>query len=58
MQPVALNTLRPLDMAYPCRVTPFPTILALQDFWVHVCTMNCCDKASNIEVPIDNFLGI
>jgi len=58
MQLVALNTLRLLDMAYPCCVTPFPTILVLWNSWVHVCTTNCCNKASNVEASVDNFLGI
>ena len=45
-------------MTYASHVPPFPTILTLQDIWVHVDTMNHSDRASYIEASVDDFLGI
>jgi len=55
---VTPHTLSPLNMANTCHMAPLPTILALWHSWVHVCTTNCCDVATNVELTIDDFLGI
>jgi len=39
-------------------MTLLPTILVLENARVHVGTPNCSDYVSNIEMPVDNFLGI
>ena len=39
-------------------MTPLPTILTLRDTRVHVSTSNCSDYVSNVETPVDKFLGI
>jgi len=39
-------------------MTPLPTILVLRDARVHVGTPNHSDYVSNVETPVDNFLGI
>jgi len=39
-------------------MTPLPTILALGDARVHVGTPNYSSYISNIETPVDNFLGV
>jgi len=39
-------------------VAPLPTILALRDAWVHVCSMNGHDVPTNIEAPVDKHFGI
>jgi len=45
-------------MANICHMAPLPTILALWYSWIHVCTTNCCDVATDVELMIDDFLGI
>jgi len=39
-------------------VIPFPTVLTLQHARVHVSTTDCSDIASNIEVFVDDLLGV
>ena len=58
MRPITLNIFGPLNTTYASYVFPFPTILALWDTQVHVGSVNYSDKASYIEVSVDNFLGI
>ena len=52
------HTLSPLNAANTCRIAPLPTILALWYFLVHICTMNYCNIATDVEPTIDDFLGI
>jgi len=47
-----------LDTAYPCQMTPLPTILALRDTRIHVGTTHCCNNTSYIETSVNNFLNI
>jgi len=47
-----------LNATYAGCVPLFPTILALQDTWIHVGTTNHSDKASYIEVSVNYFLSI
>ena len=58
MWTVILNGLGPLNMTYPCCVTLLPTILALRNTWVYICTLYSSDEGSNVEASIDDFLGI
>ena len=58
MRPVTLNTFGPLNATYSHNVLPFPTILALQDTWVYVGSMNRGNKAFYIEASVDYFLGV
>jgi len=37
-------------------MSPLPTVLALQDTWVHIGTFNGSDEMSNVEVTIDDVL--
>jgi len=34
-------------------MSPFPTILALGDTRVHVCSADSCNKLADIEVPVN-----
>jgi len=52
------HILGPLNTANTCHMAPLPTILALRYSWVHICAMNCCNVATNVELMIDDFLGI
>jgi len=36
----------------------FPTILALWNSWIHVGSSNSSDKASHIEVSVDDFFCV
>jgi len=55
---IAPHTLSSLDTANTCHMAPLPTVLALWYSRIHVCTMDCCNVASYIELSIDNSLGI
>ena len=55
---VAFNTLHSLYSAHLSWVSPFPTFLALRNSWVHVCSMNSCNKISYIEAIVNEFLSI
>jgi len=48
----------PLDVAHSSHVTPLPTILTLRNTQVHIGPAYCGDITSNIEISVDNFLGI
>jgi len=39
-------------MAYSCYMTPFPTILALRNSWIHISSLNCSNEASYIEASV------
>jgi len=56
--PVAFYAFGPLNATNPCRVSPFPAILTLQDSRVHVFSSYCGDKASHVEVSVDYFSRI
>ena len=58
MRAIAFYTFGSLDMAYPCQMTPLPTILALRDTRIHVGTSHCCNDTSYIETSVNNFLSI
>jgi len=58
MRSVALYALRPLDMTYSCCMTPLPAILALRHAQIHIGSINCSNETPNVEIPIDNLLGI
>ena len=49
---IAFNAFSPLDMTYSGHVTPFPAILTLWDFWVHICSLY--HKASYIEASVND----
>jgi len=53
--PVAFYTFGPLNTTNPCYMSPFSAILTLRDSWVHVCSLYCSDKASHVEVSVDDF---
>jgi len=38
-------------------ISSLPTVLALWDAEVHVCTINGSDKAADIEAAVDECLG-
>ena len=56
MSSIVLGTPRNIRMATECRMSPLPTILALQDIWVHIGTFNGSDKMSYVEATIDDVL--
>jgi len=58
MKAIILYTLSPLNMTYSCHVTPLLAVLALWYSWIHVCTMNCYNVTTDIELMVNNFLGI
>ena len=58
VRPIAFNAFSLLDMTYPGHMTPFLAILALQDSWVHICSLYYSNKASYIEVSVDDHFHI
>jgi len=46
-----------LELAHKYCVLPFPTVLVLGDFYVHVCTLYSHDVVSNIKTSFDEALG-
>jgi len=58
MWAVTPYTSRPLNSTYTCSVTLLPTFLALQNFWVHVCTTNNNNIATHIEASVYEALGL
>jgi len=55
---ITLNVFGSLNSAQKYRVAPPPTILALGDFWVHVCSSNGNDVVVYVEAPVDKHFGI
>ena len=53
---ITFDTLHPLNSAHTWCMIPFPTFFTLWYSWVHISTINCGNKASNIEPPINEAL--
>ena len=53
---IALGTPRDMRATAKCRMTPLPTVFTLRNSWVHICSMNGCNKSSNVESTIDDVL--
>jgi len=58
MRTIALHTFGPLSAAYTSHVAPFPTVLALRNFQIHVSSMDSSDIAFYIKASIDDFFPI
>ena len=58
MGTIALYTLRSLNSAWRCHMTPFLVVLTLRYFWVHICIYDDYYVAFNIEAPIDQFFSL
>ena len=58
MRAVAFHASCSLNPARQGGMTPFPTILAKQYFWVHVCTSVSGDEVSYIETSVNEHFGI
>jgi len=46
-----------LKSTYISSMFLFPTILALEDFWIHICTMNSANVATNVEASVNEALS-
>ena len=55
---IALDTFGLLNVANTRCVTPLPTVLTLQDTWVHIGTIYCNNETSNIKLSVDNSFGL
>ena len=53
---IALGTPEDMRVTAKCRMSPLPTVLTLQNTWVHVGTFDSSDESSNVEATIDNVL--
>ena len=58
MRAIALHTLGPLNVADTSHVTPFLVVLVLQHTRIHIGTTDYSNIASNIEVSVNDLLGI
>ena len=38
-------------------MSPFPTILALEDTRVYVCSTDSCNKLADVEAPVDEYFS-
>jgi len=55
---VAFDTFWSLDSAWECHMTSLPAIFTLWDTWVHVGFLNGCDISSDVEISVNEHLGI
>ena len=53
---IALGTPGDMRVTTKCRMSPLPTVLTLQNTWVHIGTFDGSDESSNVEATIDNVL--
>ena len=58
MRAITLHTFSPLDAAHFSHVTPLSTVLTLRNTQVHIGSVDHGNITSNIEMSVDNFLGI
>ena len=49
---IAFDILGTLNPVRPSCMTPLAVVFTLRNAWAHICSMNCCNKASDIETPI------
>lgn len=53
MRAIVFHALWTLNPAWKSNMTLLLVVLVLGDLWVHVCSSNSSNEASNIEVPVD-----
>ena len=53
---IALGTSGDMRMTVECWVALFPTVLTLQNAWVHIHSSNSSNEMSNIEAIVDDIL--
>jgi len=58
VEAITLHTFGSLNGAYTSHVAPFPTVLALWDTQIHIGSTNRSNKASYVEVSVDDFFGV
>jgi len=56
MSSIAFGTPGDMRAAAKRRMTPLPTVLALQNTWVHIGTFDSSNESSNVEATIDDVL--
>ena len=56
MSSIALGTPGDMRTATKCQMSPLPTVLALQDTWVHIGTFDSSNEMSDVEAMIDDVL--
>ena len=56
MSSIALSVPGDIRTTTKCQMSPFPTVLALQNTWIHIGTFDGSDETSNVEVTIDDIL--
>ena len=56
MSSITLDIPGDIRIATKCQMSPLPTVLALQDIWVHIGTFDSNDETSDVEVTIDDIL--
>ena len=55
---IALDTSGALDTAWHSSMSPSPKILALGDTWIHISSLNSCDKSFYIKAPINKTFSL
>jgi len=53
---IALGTPKDMRATTKCRMSPLPTVLALQNTWVHISTFDSSDETSNVKATIYDVL--
>ena len=56
MSSIVLGTPGDMRTATKCQMSPLPTVLVLQDTWVHIGTFDGSNKMSDVEAMIDAVL--
>ena len=58
MRSVAFDTLRALDPAESHCMILLPAVFTLRNAWVHICSINHCNEAPNVEVSVNQAFGL
>jgi len=57
MWAITLYTFGLLDSIYTSYMSLFPIIFALEDSWIHICTLNSSNIITHIKTSVDKTFG-
>lgn len=55
---ITFDAFKTIHTTHKGHVFSFPAILALENFRIHVCILDCCNVATNIKASVNEILGL
>ena len=58
VEAIVLDIFGALETAWHDRMSPSPTVLALEDAWIHISSTNSCNISFYIKAPVDKIFSL